>query len=292
MHIDHEKASKKVKQILLLVLVLNLLVMTIKFIIGFKSGSMSIIGDAVHSSIDGLNNIVALVMIKLASEPPDEDHPYGHGKFETLGALAVVAFLALASFELIEKSVMRFFNPGDLPHITSEVFYMLLATLVINIFVWLYEYKQGIKLQSQLLIADAKHTFSDILVTISILASVFFITQGHLWLDAALGLLIAAVIMRSGWMILSDIIPVLVDEAWIKIDDVKEMILASPKVASLADFKSRKSSKGNYLEMTIRFATDSLQEAHDLSHQIEDKIIEKFGHAEILIHIEPSKNMT
>ena len=112
-----ENAAPKVRSILKWILVLNLLVAGIKFFIGFKAGSLSIIGDAVHSGIDSLNNVIALVMIKLAAEHPDKEHPYGHSKFETLGALAVVAFLAIASFELVEKSIVRLLNPNEYPQI-------------------------------------------------------------------------------------------------------------------------------------------------------------------------------
>ncbi len=267
---------------------LNLLVASIKFFIGFKSGSLSIIGDAAHSSIDSLNNIVALVMIKLASEPPDENHPYGHNKFETLGALAIVAFLAITSFELIEKSIVRFLNPVELPNIDKTTIYLLVITLGINIFVWLYEKNAAKKYQSEILNADAAHTFSDILVTISILISLFFITSGHYWIDPLLTLIIALIIFYSGWEIVQHTVPILVDEAWIKEEEVSEMILATANVIGYHSFRSRKVHDHAFVELSVKFDTDSLQEAHHLSHEIEQKIIEKFGKAKITIHIEPS----
>ena len=190
--------SKAVNQVLLVILGLNLLVLAIKFYIGLKTQSLSIIADGIHSGIDSLNNVIALVMIAIAAEPPDKDHPYGHSKFETLGALAVVAFLAIASFELIEKSIMRFLNPMELPQIDHWTIGLLVLTLIINLCVWLYERAAAVKYSSQLLAADAEHTFSDILITISILASTYFIIQGYYILDPILGIVIAAVIARSG----------------------------------------------------------------------------------------------
>lgn len=289
MHLSFDQsASHKVRSILKWILVLNLIVFGIKLYIGFEAHSLSILGDAVHSGIDGFNNIVGLVMIKLAAQPPDEKHPYGHAKFETLGALAVVAFLAITSFELLEKSIMRFFNPGDYPHIDQVTIYLLLVTLVVNIFVWLYESRAGQRLDSQLLQADAAHTFSDILVTVSILCSVFFIARGHLWLDPLLGIVIAAVIMRGGWIILKQTVPLLVDEVWIEEELLHDLIMSTDKVVSYAKLRSHKGHHHPFVEMTVRFDTDSLKLAHDLSHQIEAKIIDKFGKAEVLIHIEPS----
>lgn len=284
-----ENAAPKVRSILKWILVLNLLVAGIKFFIGFKAGSLSIIGDAVHSGIDSLNNVIALVMIKLAAEPPDKEHPYGHSKFETLGALAVVAFLAIASFELVEKSIIRLLNPSEFPQIEKITIYLLLVTLAINVFVWLYESRAAKRYHSALLMADASHTFSDILVTISILGSLFFISQGYLWLDPLLGLVIAAVIIRSGIEILKQTVPILVDEAWLVPEDVRELVMQTPRVKSFSHFRSRKVHDEAFLEMTVRFDTDSLAEAHDLSHQIEHKIIDHFGNAKVTIHIEPSK---
>jgi cation diffusion facilitator family transporter len=289
-----DNSSKKeavvtVRSILKWILILNLFVAGVKFFIGFKASSLSIIGDAVHSGIDSLNNVIALVMIKLASEPPDKNHPYGHSKFETLGALAVVAFLAIASFALIEKSIIRFLNPGDFPRITNLVIYLLIVTLVINIFVWLYEKNAAKRFNSAILAADAEHTFSDILITISILTSVFFIARGYLWLDPLLGLVIAAVIIKSGIEILQQTVPILVDSAWLVASDIQDLVMTTPKVISYSNLRSRKVYDEAFLEMNVRFDTDSLQEAHELSHEIENRIIDKYGPARITIHIEPAR---
>lgn len=278
----------EIAKILKAILVLNILVALVKFFIGFRSGSLSIMGDAAHSSIDSLNNVVALVMIRIASEPPDDDHPYGYNKFETLGALAIVAFLAITSFELIEKAIVRFFNPVELPHIDSMTLYLLFATLAVNVFVWLYEKSAAKKYKSEILRADAAHTFSDILVTISILISVFFIAKGYFWLDPVLTLIIALIILYSGWEIIQSTVPILVDEAWVSENEVKDLILQTDKVIDFYGFRSRTVHNHAFAELSVKFNTDSLQEAHDLSHEIERKIIDKCGQAKITIHIEPS----
>ncbi len=289
MHLAAPSTSnpKAVNRVLYGILVLNLLVLGIKFWIGFKAGSLSIIADGVHSGVDSLNNIIALAMIAIAAEPPDKDHPYGHSKFETLGALAVVAFLAIASFELIEKSVVRFLHPAALPHIDWLTIEMLALTLVINIGVWLYERRAARKYNSQLLMADAEHTFSDILITISILASTYFILQGYYILDPILGVVIAGVIARSGFMILRKTIPILVDEAWLFPADIEAVLADLPQVRGFSDLRSRQVHDERFLEMSVQFATDSLREAHELSHKIEERIIARYGVAQVTIHVEP-----
>lgn len=279
--------SKQVDFILKVILVFNLLVVLIKVYIGTVAQSLSILGDAVHSGVDSINNIIGIWAIAVAAKPPDKDHQYGHAKFETLGALAVVLFLAVASFELIEKSITRFMQPQELPIIDWLVITMLSVTLIINIFVWAYEKRMGKKLDSQLLLADAEHTWSDILITLSILLSTYFIMQGYYILDPILGIVIAFIIAKSAWKILNRTVPILVDEAWIGRADLEELVLSVDKVSELVDIKSRKGQDIPYIEMAIRFDTDSLSEAHELSHDIENMIIERFGQAKVTIHIEP-----
>lgn len=282
-----EHTSKQVKSVLTWILVFNVIVLLVKAWIGVVSGSLSIIGDAVHSGVDSLNNIIGIFMIRIAAMPADEDHPYGHSKFETLGALVVVAFLAIASYELIEKSIIRFFNPGELPNISQLTIYLLATTLLINIIVWLYEKYKGEELNSELLLADAEHTFSDILITVSILASVVFIKQGMYILDPILGFVIAGIILKSGISILRRTVPILVDEAWISSLELQKIIDAFPAAKSFSDLRSRRSHNSKYAEFSVQFATDSLQEAHDLAHEIEERIKAEHGEAELVIHIEP-----
>lgn len=292
MHLDLRHSaqdnSPKVRKILKYILVLNLLVTVIKLFIGFTAGSLSIISDGIHSMIDSLNNVIGIFAIKVASDPPDPKHPYGHSKFETLGALSVVAFLAIASFELIEKSLTRLLDPSDLPHIDSNTIWLLLLTLVINIFVWLYESSAAKKLNSLLLSADAKHTLSDVLVTITILLSMFFIFHGYNWIDPVLSLIIAFVILHSGWSILKETIPILVDEAWLKPEEISNLVLSTDKVVAFEALRSRKVHDEAFIELTIRVSTDSLREAHEISHEVEEKITHVFGHAHVTIHVEPS----
>jgi cation diffusion facilitator family transporter len=179
-------------------------------------------------------------------------------------------------------------SPSDYPQIDNLTINLLLVTLLINFGVWFYESRMATRLGSYLLKADAAHTFSDILVTISILASLFFISHGCLWLDPILGLLIALLIFKSAFEILKATIPMLVDEAWLQPDDVEDLVLDVAKVIGFENFKSRRNHKDFFIEMTVSFDTDSLTEAHNLSHQIVANIKDKFGaRTQVIIHLEP-----
>ncbi len=285
---SEENLPEKVKRVLKTVLILNIIVFLAELFAGIKANSISIVANSMHSGIDGLNNIVLLFLVKIAAEPADEKHPYGHSKFETLGALAVVAFLGVTCVEIVDKSISRFLsNEEQIVNIDSITIWILLITMAINLCVFFYERYTAEKYNSQVLKADSAHTFSDILVTVSILVGSIFISQGYGWLDPLLGLFIAAVIANSGWHIIQENVPILVDEAWLKKEEVEELILKTPKVKSFRNFRSRKASDIAYVDFTLVFDTDSLNEAHELAHVIEDKIINKYGKAKINIHIEP-----
>src|SRR2546421_9371362 len=98
-------ASALVRRVFIGLLVANLAVVGVKLWVGFASGSLAVLGGAVDSCVDALNNVVGLIVIRVAAKEPDEDHPYGHGKFETLGALAIVGFLSITCFELVREAV-------------------------------------------------------------------------------------------------------------------------------------------------------------------------------------------
>src|SRR5256885_7817858 len=122
-----------IRRVLLGLLIANLFVVAAKVAVGLAAHSLAVLGDALHSGVDALNNVLALVVMRVATKAPDEDHPYGHGKFETLGALAVVGFLSITCFELVRQAANRFTGDHRLPLLTEIQFATLLATLVINI---------------------------------------------------------------------------------------------------------------------------------------------------------------
>ena len=105
---DHRPdRSAAVRNTLLVILVLNLLVVAIKVVVGLRTGALSVLGASLESALDALNNLVGMAVVSVAARAPDDDHPYGHDKFETLGALAIVGFLSISCFELLRQSVTQ-----------------------------------------------------------------------------------------------------------------------------------------------------------------------------------------
>src|SRR6266545_2937387 len=205
-------SSAAVRRVLLGLLGANLAVVAAKAFIGVVSGSLAVWGDALHSSVDSLYNVLGLIVVRVAAREPDEDHPYGHGKFETLGALAIVVFLSITCFELVRNAVQKLVEGGHTIVVTDLGLVVLLATLGVNVFVAWYENRRGHELSSELLIADAAHTRTDVFITIGVLIGVLFARRGATWADPVVAIVVAALIVRVAYQIFARTVPVLVDE--------------------------------------------------------------------------------
>src|SRR6185503_1366373 len=147
--------TTQIRRVLFGLLFANLAVVGAKFVIGAASSSLAVLGDAVHSSVDSINNVLALAVMFVAAREPDEEHPYGHTKFETLGALAIVMFLSIGGFELVKGSVARLLHGSAPLAMSLPQLLVLVATLGVNTAVVVYETRRGRELQSDLLLADA-----------------------------------------------------------------------------------------------------------------------------------------
>lgn len=287
----------QVQRVLWLTLLLNLFVMTLKFSLGMATGSLSLQADALHSVTDSINNILGLVTNRFSSPKPDREHPYGHQKFEAVGALGVAAFLGIACFEILRGAVERIFLTAEntTAQVSSTELWLLLLILGINIFVAFYERGVGRKVGSPILIADAKHTMSDIWVTIIVIAGLIGVWQADnlnlpqlLWLDVILAFPVALLVFYSGWEVIKDNLPWLVDEMAIAPEAIYDVVIAVPGVINCHDIASRGMlGRQVFIEMHLIVNTDDLIVAHQITEHIEDKLEQHFGTVRVLIHVEP-----
>src|SRR5256885_5228339 len=149
-------ASALVRRVFIGLLVANLAVVGVKLAVGLSSGSLAVLGGAVDSCVDALNNVLALIVVRVAAKEPDEDHPYGHGKFETLGALAIVGFLSITCFELVREGVNHLVSGSHRVDVSDFQLALLVLTLGVNVLITWYEHRRGTELGSELLVADAR----------------------------------------------------------------------------------------------------------------------------------------
>lgn len=285
---NHKDYSKQVEKVLLTILILNVVVVLIKLVAGYLSSSLTIIVDTIHSTIDAANNIVGVLIIRYAAAPPDKEHPYGHAKFETLGAFFIASFLAVTCFEIGSHALEQIFtNQPKVLNINKITFLMMAVTVFINFVVARYEAKKGKALNSHLLMADAGHTMSDIYVSLSVIASLFFSYLGYKRVDAFFALAVTGFIAYQSFQIFRQTIPVLVDAASLDSSEIEKLALAVSGVKACNDIRSRGRAGNLFVEMVVLVTPDNLMQAHSLTEQIESKLKEKFGQMAITIHFEP-----
>lgn len=284
-----------VRKVLIITLLLNLFVMALKAVVGVATGSLSLIADALHSVTDSANNVLGLVTSRFSSPQPDRDHPYGHQKFEAVGALGIAAFLGIACFEILQGAVERILNGGEPVKIVPSQLWLLLIVLGINIFVAFYERGVGQRVGSPILIADAKHTMSDVWVTITVLAGLIGIWQGNVlnlpqlqWLDVVLAFPVALLVFRSGWSVIKDNLPWLVDEMAIAPEAINAIALSVPGVINCHDIASRGLlGRQVFVEMHLIVDASDVETAHRITEEVEARLEKKFSPVRILIHVEP-----
>jgi cation diffusion facilitator family transporter len=287
----------QVRRVLWFTLLLNLFVMSLKFALGIATGSLSLQADALHSVTDSVNNILGLVTNRFSSPQPDREHPYGHQKFEAIGALGIAAFLGIACFEILRGAVEKIFFTSESAAVKVEPteLWLLLVILGINIFVAFYERNVGRKVNSPILIADAKHTMSDIWVTIIVIAGLIGVWQAEklnfpqlLWLDVILAFPVALLVFYSGWEVISENLPWLVDEMAIAPEAIYDLVMKVPGVINCHDIASRGMlGRQVFIEMHLIVNTDDLVVAHQITEQIEDRLEQSFGTVRVIIHVEP-----
>ena len=281
--------SPGVRATLLFILVLNACVAITKVVIGLRTGALSVLGAALESGLDMLNNVIGMVLTGLAARAPDEDHPYGHDKFETLGALGVVGFLSISCFELLKGGIGALISER-LPRAPNVLEITILAlTALVNVFVVWYERRRGRELNSPFLLADAEHTRSDIYVTFLAISSLLLTRFGYGAADAPLAIIVALLIAWSGAKILRQSIPVLVDARAIDAEELRRKVRGVPGVRDVRGVRSRFTSSGIlFAELTIGVAGSvSVEDAHAIADAVERKIGELLGAAEVTVHVEP-----
>ncbi len=281
--------SKQVKRVLWQILGLNLLVAGAKIVVGAATGAISMVADGFHSTMDGSSNIIGLVGITIAGRPPDEDHPYGHHKYETFATLAIGLLLLLTTWNIL-RSVFNRIVEGSAPDVTIVSFLVMFVTIGLNWFVSAYEKRRGEQLKSSILLADAAHTRSDIYVSLSVIAGLVAVRLGWPWIDPIVALIIVGVIGKVGWDIIHRASNILADTAVVDPAEVENIALSIKGVKSCHKIRSRGTDQATYLDLHIQVDSGlSLAEAHYLGHQVQDELQDKLALTDVVVHVEPTE---
>lgn len=281
-----------VRRVLLLVLGANLVVVGLKLFVGLRADSLSVLGDAAHSGFDAVNNVIGLVAVRAAARPPDEEHPYGHGKFETLGALAVVSFLSITAFELVSGAVGRLVSGAPPPGVDALTFWLLGLTMVFNALVAGTEGLYARKHDSQILAADARHTAADVLVTVAVIGGLALVAVGWGDADAWLAILVAGMIAWSGFQVLRNTVPVLVDRVAVDAERIERYVVGMEGVRDVRDVRSRgRRNSQAFAELTIVIDGElTVTEGHAIADRVERRLKERGGFDDVVVHVEPPEH--
>ncbi len=284
------RRQRQVQRVLYVTLGLNLLVFLVKLGLGLTTGSLSLVADALHSVTDSASNMLALLAARFSSPEPDEEHPYGRSKFEAIGALGIAAFLGMASFEILSAAVGRFFAPQQSQlQIDGLTLTLMLGLLGINLFVAFYECSWGRALASSLLLADARHTLSDVWVTLTVLlglAGIHF--WGIPWLDQVLAVPVGLLVFWSGWEVLRENVPFLTDRVAIPPKSLRELVLSLPGILDCHDITSRGiPGQMIFIEMHMVVEPLDVESAHRITEAVEQLLQERYGPVRVTIHLEP-----
>ena len=270
------------------VLVLNLAVAVAKIVLGYATGAVSVLSDGFHSLTDSASNVVALIGVSVARRPPDANHPYGHRKYETIASVGILLFLIIVLLEVVTAAIDRLMTVA-VPKVYPEGIAVMIITLLVNIVVMKYELRQGHRLNSEVLLADAKHTRSDVLTSVTVIAALIGVSLGYPVLDPIAGLVVAAFIGQACWEIAQGASRILSDEIVIAEDEVRAVVQTVPEVIGCHQIRTRGSADHVFVDMHIWLNGDMrLVDAHSASHVVKDKLMARYPQiADVVIHIEP-----
>jgi len=283
-----EEYPREVRKTLVITLVLNWLVALFKLVFGYSIRSACMVADGYHSLADGSSNIIGLFGIRLAARPKDQDHPYGHKKYETFAAVFIAFLLFIVCFYVLHDGVERF-KVRTVPDINWVGFAVMGGTLIVNTVVMVYEYNKGRRIGSDILVSDSLHTRADIFTSLSVVAAFIGIKMGYPFLDAVAAVFIAVFIGYSALRILRSASAVLCDTAVLKSGDIERVVMGVPGVKRCHRIRTRGRADDIYIDLHV-LAKDHtpLVQAHDMSSQIEEKLSRSFpGVSDVVVHMEP-----
>ncbi len=280
-----------IRRVLWITMGMNLIATVAKLAVGYATGALSLVADGYDSVFDSASNIIGLVGIGVASRPPDERHPYGHRKAETLSALVIAMLLFVTTWELAKSAVERLRNPSLIAgQATWLSFGALAVSIAVHILVVWYEMREGRRLKSEVLVADAMHTRADIFVSLAVAGGLLAVRLGIPIADPLMALVVAAAIGKIGVDIVRQTTSALMDEVALPTSALEPIILSVPGVASAHRVRTRGHEAAVMADLHIRVdPAMSAAQAHALAHEVQHRLAQAQPSLhDITVHVEPS----
>ena len=277
----------------------NSLLIVLKLVVGFVTGSVSVISEAIHSAVDLVAAVIALFAVRASGRAADEKHPYGHGKYENISGTveAVLIFIAAAwiIFEAVRKLIE---GPGKDKVTIGWGVAVMFVSAVVNILVSRRLFKVGKATDSMALQADAWHLRTDVYTSLGVMFGLVIILSvklfsGHSlwWLDPVIAILVALMIVRAAWRLTRESARDLLDVS-LPEEDVNwlhDFVCATwPQVRSFHKLRTRKAGSTRFLDFHVAVEDKmSVGEAHALGDEIVNALHERYPDSRVQIHIEP-----
>jgi len=271
----------------------NTILVLLKLIVGFSVGAVSLISEAMHSSVDLLASLIAFWAVKKSVAPPDEEHDYGHGKYENLSA-AVEAVLIVGAALGIVYEAMKKFHEKTVPDGLEYGILIMVLSIGINFLVSRRLVAVGKETQSQALEADGLHLQSDIWTSVGVLAGLALMqVTGWAWIDPIIAIFVAGIIFRAGGHMVHESVMALTDESLPESEEEKigRIIRSCPEVRGYHCLRTRRSGSYNLLDVHVLFdGRMHLAQVHAICDEIDQKIRAEFGTFDVMIHPEPDEH--
>lgn len=282
--------NRAVRNVLIYTLLGNFAVSAAKIAYGYFTNSIAMMSDGFHSLFDGVSNVVGLVGIWIAASPPDSRHPYGHRKYETLFTMVIASMLFFTCYQILRR-VYDSFHEDHHTIVTPVSFVIMVVTIGVNIGVMMYESRRGRELKSDFLIADAKHTKSDIFTSLSVIIGLILSKLGYPGTDPLIGIIITVLIARIGYVILRNASDVLVDTTCIDTFEVAETVSLTEGVKGCHDIRTRGTAHSVFLDLHVLVDQNMpVGKAHEIADTVESAIKKRFPSVvDVVVHVEPKK---
>jgi cation diffusion facilitator family transporter len=280
-----EQRDTKVLRVILIEGLANLIVLSIKLAVGTITGSLAVLSDAIHSLTDVINNVVAWFVTRHSAKPADLKHPYGHRKFETIAVFSLAALLAIVAFELVLHAITR-----ETTRVTTGrlELALMLVVLTINIVVSIWQRIMAKRLESDILLADANHTFSDVLITGSVIIGWQLSAMGWLWIDQLCAIAVAGLILYLAFGLFKRTLPVSLDESAIDAEMLRMAAQDIEGVQAVRRVRSRWVGSSRTVDVVIAVdAQMPTAAAHEIADQLEKMLANRFEILDVSIHVEP-----
>ncbi|MDW8321421.1 MAG: cation diffusion facilitator family transporter [Armatimonadota bacterium] len=268
----------------------NSTLVVLKLLVGFVSGSVSIIAEGIHSANDLVASLIALISVRIAERPPDREHPYGHGKAESISAAAEAMLIVGAAVWIVIEAIQKMLRPQPVQHLGWGTVVMAVSVLV-NVVVSRYLFRVAREEDSPALEADAHHLATDVYTSLGVLVglAVTWLTGWHI-IDPLVAIGVAVLILRIGLSLTTKSLHHLMD-AQLPATDVariEDILNGESRIHSWHNLRTRKSGNTRHIDLHIVFRTDAtLLEAHQVADDLEKRIAQELAPAHVVIHVDP-----